>query len=178
MVAAFGYHDSVPAISSDSQVMTDDPRIHLLRTWLYRSRIYLLIRTLALRQQSFAADREPGRLNVPRVSASEYETNLRARAELGRQNGFRLAVLLEPFRDAHVGVATRKYREAACRVADREGLIVLDVFTPVAALDPIEREALFDDDIHLKAAGHRRVAHLVAEGLSAAGVLRKDPPEP
>jgi lysophospholipase L1-like esterase len=45
-------------------------------------------------------------------------------------------------------------------------------------LDPIEREALFDDDIHLKAAGHRRVAHLVAEELTAAGVLREEPPAP
>lgn len=178
VVAAFGYHDSAQATSPDAQVMTDDPRIHRLRTLLYRSRIYLLIRTLALRRQSSAADREPGSLKTPRVSVPEYEANLRAMAELGRRHGFRLALLLEPFRDAHVGVSTRKYREAARRVADREGLVVLDVFTPLAALDPIEREALFDDDIHLKAAGHRRVAHLVAEELTAAGVLREEPPAP
>ncbi len=177
VVAAFGYHDSAQAMSADSQVMTDDPRIHRLRTLLFRSRVYLVIRKLALRRQSAAADRDPGSLKVPRVSVPEYEANLRAMAELGRRHGFRLAVLLEPFRDAHVGVATRKYREAARRVADQESLVVLDVFTPLAALGPAEREALFDDDIHLKAAGHRRVAHLVAEELAAAGVLRRDSSE-
>jgi len=178
VVAAFGYHDSAQARSPDSQVMTDDPRIHRLRTVLFRSRIYLLIRTLALRRQSAAADRDPGSLNVPRVSVPEYEANLRAMAELGRRNGFRLAVLLEPFRDAHVGVATREYREAARRVAAQEGLVVLDAYTPLAQLTPGERQALFDDDIHLKALGHRRVAHLVAEELTAAGLLRRETPTP
>lgn len=173
VVAAFGYHDSAQATSPDSQVMTDDPRIHRLRTLLYRSRIYLLIRKLALRRHSAAADRDPGSLKVPRVSVPEFEANLRAMADLGRRHGFRLAVFLEPFRDDHVGVATREYREAARRVAGQEGLAILDVFTPVAEMDPVERESLFDDDIHLRASGHRRLAHLVAEELTAAGLLRR-----
>ncbi len=172
VVAAFGYHDSVPVISPDSQIMTDDPRVHLARTILYRSRIFLLLRKIALRADSDKAKRRLEGPRVARVSESEYQSNLRAMVDLGRQNGFRVAVLFEPFRDAHVGESTRSYREAAIRLAREVDLTILDLYTPIAAMTPEQRRVLFDDDIHMTVEGHRLVARLVAEGLEKAGLLQ------
>lgn len=169
VVAGFGYHDSTMAFSPDAEAMTDDPRVHLLRSILYRSKVYLLVRQVLLRRQGLANLRKAERARVPRVSVPEFEANLRAMVALGRQHGFRVAVLWEPFRDPHVGYNTREYREAVQRV---DGVAVLDLYTPIAALTPEERARLFDDAIHLTEEGHRTAARLAAEELRKAGLLR------
>lgn len=171
MVLAFGYHDSNQSLSSDREVLTDDPLTWRVRTLMYRSRLCLLLRTAILRFQALRNDRTPPERLEPRVSPQEFAENLRAFADLGQRHAFRVVFLLEPFAHPNTTLNVARHRLALLEVARDLGVEVLDVHAAFERLDPDLKATFFQDQIHLTAAGHARMAEMVLEGLLEAGIL-------
>lgn len=175
VVLSFSYHDANNAFSTDEEIMTDDPRVHAARAFLYRSKVYLLVRRLILKGRAAWNDAESALARTRRVTPEQYERNLRAMARLAREQGFRLAVLSEPTHTPPIGKNSEQHREIARRVCGEEGLPFLDVRADFDALSQEQRDADFDDDIHMSVAGHREVARVIQPDLESAGWLTPGP---
>lgn len=171
VVLAFGYHDSNPSLSPDKEVLTDSLLTWRVRTLMYRSRICLLLRAAILRFQAFRNDRPHSKRLCPRVAPKEFAENLRTFARLGQRHSFRVIFLLEPFADMDTTVNAARHRLALLEVARDLGVEVLDIQAAFERLDPCLTATFFQDQIHLTAAGHARMAEMVLEGLLEAGIL-------
>ncbi len=177
LVEAFGYHDSNGALSHDHEVLTDSYALWRARTILYRSRVFLLLRTLMLRRQADLNDVTAERDLVQRVPPPHFEKNLRTLLDMGDRHSFRVVFLLEPLRDRHDWERTAKHLETARRLALEKKVLLIDGFDRFAGMDDEERAGYFDDSIHLNRAGHRVLAELVLKELLGAGVLAPGTPK-
>lgn len=183
LVEAFGYHDSNWALSHDHEVLTDSLALWRARTVLYQSRVFLLLRTLMLRRQANLNDAAAEKDQVQRVPPKQFKRNLQALLDLGEKHAFRVVFLLEPLRDPQDWQRTWWHMEAARELAREKNVPLIDGFQPFARLSPPDREAFFDDAIHLNRAGHAFLAELVRNDLKKAGILasagpRTSPPVP
>jgi len=171
VVEAFGYHDGNRALSYDHEVLTDDPVVWRTRQILYRSRAFLLLRSLFLRRQAINNDNNSELARFQRVPPDRFSANLRAFQELGERHSFRLALLLEPLRDRAEWQRAAGQRQAALRFATEHRLPVIDAFARFARMPDPTRQEFFEDGIHLNPQGHRAVADLVVRNLVQAGYL-------
>lgn len=145
-----------------------------MRTLVYRSRVYLLVRTLVLRWKSRQVDLSDPSRWVQRVPPDQFGRNLRTLMEMGQEHRFRTAFLLEPLRDRAEWPQTAAHREEARRLAASSGIVLVDGFELFAAMDDAERAALFEDRIHLNPAGHQKLEELLEQRLREAKLLRQD----
>ena len=173
VVAAFGYHDANSAISSDREVLTDNPWTWRVRTLMYSSRLCLLLRSLILHAEESWEDRTGPDHSTVRVPLAHYVENLEDLAEQGRRHSFRLVLLAEPFGTEEAAECCAEYRQAMVRVAAERGLPYIDGQAFFAQLPPDQRKACFQDDIHLTREGHARMAGLVLERLVEFGLLAR-----
>lgn len=174
-VLSFSYHDANIAFSTDEEVMTDNPRVHALRSLLYTSKVYLLVRRLLMKGRAAWNDAEQEQARTLRVTPEQYERNLRAMARLAREGGFRVAILSEPTHTRPIGKNSERNREIARRVSQEEGALFLDVRDVFDRMTQEQRDGYFDDDIHMSEAGHREVARQVQAALEKAGLLTPAP---
>ncbi|NDD30889.1 MAG: SGNH/GDSL hydrolase family protein [Proteobacteria bacterium] len=199
LIFCFGHHDGTPSLGKDSDVITDDRRVHAMRSLMYRSQLCLLIRTLAIKTHERSEERKiAGHEEAPtcRVPLDEYERNLEAVAALGSARGIRVAFMVEPQsqrsfqadekpRVSKTKAATASRREdgaplnaernrhadAMRRVSAKTGALLLDVRGELDKQTDDDEHACFDSPVHLTRRGHQRVAELLDKML--APVLSK-----
>jgi len=183
LVEAFGYHDGNGALCHDHEVLTDSLALWRTRTVLYQSRVFLLLRTLMLRRQANLNDAAAEKDRVQRVPPKQFKRNLQTLLDLGQKHSFRVVFLLEPLRDPQDWQRTRWHMAAARELARERDILLIDGFEAFARMSQPDREACFDDAIHLNQAGHKILAELVRDDLRQAGILvsagpRTSPPVP
>lgn len=186
VVFAFAYHDCHPAYAADRAILTNDPYVHRIRTWLYRSELFLLLRQLIIKLRESheeAALRASVQTTLPtfRVPPDEFERNLRELARLGRERGVRVTFLLEPLAPGNDREASvLRYHEIMRRVAREEGdVLVIDVFSSMREqTGSTDTRRYWDDSIHMSSAGHEVVARIVEEALRNSGLPQFQEPTP
>lgn len=173
VVAAFGYHDSNPSLAGDREILTDAAWIHTLRTWMYRSRVCVLLRTLVLRRQAALNERSDPRDWVPRVSLNSFEQNLRDMVALGQRRSFRAAFLTEPCFGPTVEGRVAPYQARTRQLAAQLGVAKIDAAAAFHKLSLQDRARLFQDSIHLSRVGHETAAAVVRNRLVELGLVRQ-----
>ena len=171
VVAAFGYHDANSAISSDREVLTDNPWTWRVRTLMYSSRLCLLLRSLILHAEESWEGHTHAREGTVRVPPAQFARNLEAFAEQGRRSSFHLVFLSEPIANPEVAEHDLAHRRTMFRVAASLGVPVIDGWGLFARLSPDQKKACFHDDIHMTRKGHARMAELALRRLVECGLL-------
>jgi lysophospholipase L1-like esterase len=168
----FGYvvQDArLAAWSDSSQALLQQDARFLKQTFLYRSHLYLGLRTLidAWRIRSKERD-ESGHEGVHRVSREEYVENIRAFVRLTRRDGVRLALFDFPLERAGY---TREHRRLVRIAAEELGLPHLDIQTEVEQASRT-RELYFPKDPgHANAEGHAFIAERIQGFLNSGDLL-------
>ncbi|MGM9992342.1 MAG: SGNH/GDSL hydrolase family protein [Candidatus Bruticola sp.] len=174
VIEAFGYHDANEAFSTDRSVITDNKWIHYLRSWIYRSRICILVRSLSLRLHSRSMySRRSGDVNATeRVPLSEFIENIKNFYKLSQEDGFQLVLLLEPT-NRHIANSSQLplYHEALRRLAAEYNIMIIDAPQIFASLPPQQYDRLFADSVHFTPEGHRFMAKIVEEALIKNDIL-------
>jgi lysophospholipase L1-like esterase len=103
----------------------------------------------------------------PRVSLSEYETNLREMISTGRPSGIGVVLLTRPFVGTSTDPASWKahaprYNAATETVARAEGVPLIDLYAAFS-----NRPELFDDESHFGVEGHRAAAEVIAPEIAS-----------
>jgi lysophospholipase L1-like esterase len=163
VLVSFGGNDAHQVTVPDAEYVRRHDRIE---------RLTHATRNLRLAQVAVAAwDRvaasSGGRL-VPRVSLEDYAVHLRSMIAEGRARGIQVVVLTRPFIGASTDPASwkthaPKYNETARRVAQAQGVILIDLYEVFK-----DRPDLFDDESHFGVAGHRLAARLIHGELSTS----------
>lgn len=110
-----------------------------------------------------AAMPEPVRWDAPFAAPPErFRDLLREFASLGREHGFQLVLIKEPIAGDRERIWKREFRAAMDQVGAESGLRVVD---PTPALLEQGGAALFSDEVHPYADGHRIIAEVLAEVL-------------
>ena len=194
MVIAGFNNDPGPDYLGDAQRLTPEP-IRTLNGWLWRSEVYLLAREAVLASarrlqpvayqhySARAAGQEPtyGKLAqgeaaalVPRVPMQDFLANLEALDRLGQERGFEFVWINMPINRSLPDLVERyvnpAYRSAAARLAEEQGIPVVDVDASFQKLRPGALH-LTGHVFHPSARGHAAMARQVADGLLQGGLL-------
>ncbi|MGM9998207.1 MAG: SGNH/GDSL hydrolase family protein [Candidatus Bruticola sp.] len=174
VIEAFGYHDANEAFSTDRSVITDSKWLHYLRSWMYRSRLCLLVRSFVLRLHSSSIySRKSGDIHATeRVPLSEFIENIESFRQLSQKDGFQLVILLEPT-NRHIANSSQLpiYYEALRQLAYKYHIPIIDAPRAFDALPPQQYDRLFADSIHFTPEGHRFMAKLIEEALIQNNIL-------
>jgi lysophospholipase L1-like esterase len=99
-----------------------------------------------------------------RVGLDEYEANLAEMVRLARAHGAQAMLLTRPFTgpvfERHWKQFGSDYNEATVRVAEREDVPLIDVYSFFK-----DRDRYFGDESHFTEDGHRLAAGIVFERL-------------
>ena len=148
------------------------PAAATVRTWLWKSRVYLFLRArlldLAPDDDGFFLRNTAGEATV-RVTVQDYKANLTAIATTARAHGARHVVyVLPPNLNTRDSGRDNGHRGAAYDVGESEGLIVDgNVLWP----DAKERRPYLWDQIHFNAEGCRRFARTLVDVFVAKGLV-------
>ena len=169
VIEAFGYHDSNEGFSTDRSVLTDKKWLHFVRSWMYRSNLCLLLRSmiLRLRNTESAYNSTKHSINsIERVPLPEFIENMESFYQLSQQNHFSLYFLLEPT-NRHIPNHSQLplYHDTLRQLAKRKNIPLIDAPRTFETLPSAEYDKLFADAIHLTPEGHRLMAKLIEEKL-------------
>jgi lysophospholipase L1-like esterase len=168
----FGYvvQDARRAAYSDSsQALLQQDARFLKQGVLYRSRLYLSLRTLIDAWRIRTKERaEEGKDGVHRVSRQEFVENIRAFARLVREDGADLVLFDFPLE--RVGY-TREHRRLVRIAAEELGLRHLDLQAEVENVSGTTRLYFPQDPGHANAEGHAFIAERVLGFLEKERLL-------
>jgi lysophospholipase L1-like esterase len=155
----FGYvvQDARKAAYSDASqaLLQQDARL-LKQSLLYRSRLYLGLRTLINRYRIQAKEREDGGDDgVYRVSREDFVDNIRAFQDLTARDGAELLLFDFPLERSGY---TSEHRRLVRIAADELGLRHLDIQADMEQASRSETLYFPKDPGHANAAGHARIA--------------------
>lgn len=169
VLVSFGWNDvATPSASADKDYAPPP-------AWRVAvERIAIRFQTVLVLRRALLDSAPPGEAwgaegPAHRVSMADYEANLRAFAELARQNGALPVLFTRPYRLPTATLLASKswrrevprYNRALLDLAAREGIASVDVEAAFAPDDD-----LFTDECHFTPEGHRNMADLVAEALA------------
>lgn len=177
VIEAFGYHDSNEGYSTDRSVLTDKKWLHCVRSWMYRSNLCLLIRSIILRLKSTKSAYNSAEFNInsiERVPLPEFIENMESFYQLSQQHNFSLYFLLEPTnRRFHNHSQLPQYYNALRQLAKKKHIPLIDAPRAFEALPQFEYDRLFADAIHFRPEGHRFMAKLIEESLQENRLFEK-----
>ena len=175
VIEAFGYHDSNEGFSTDRSVLTDKKWLYFMRSWMYRSHLCLLLRSLILRFRHTDAiySSASGNINsTERVPLPEFIENMESFYKLSQQDHFTLYFLLEPT-NRYIPNNSRLplYHEALRQLSQKHHIPLIDAPRAFATLPPQQYDRLFADAIHFTPEGHRFMAKLIEESLKKNNIF-------
>lgn len=177
IIEAFGYHDSNEGFSTDRSVLTDKKWLYLVRSWMYRSHLCLLLRSLILRFNNTNTIYNNVGYNInstERVPLAEFIENMESFYKLSQQDHFTLYFLLEPI-NSRIPNNSRLplYHEALRQLSQKYNIPLIDAPQAFSALPSDKYDRLFADAIHFTPEGHRFMAKLIEDSLRENNLFDK-----
>lgn len=160
VIIGLGFHDAGSSYAPDKEVNTDRPMLKKLRSLLYRSQIYLLIRKRILTRRA-TGESEKGRPVFRRVSIEDYRENLREFVKKGKEKGIRVVFLTVPQMDPG-GAKHLEYVETMRKAAKDLNIQLIDGVDAMSKIPPGEQSRYFvEDGVHFSREGNRFMANLI-----------------
>lgn len=164
IIVAYGYHDGNGSFAPDKDVNTDKPWVKNLRSILYRSQLYLMIRRKILERRAFRKV-EGGKPVYRRVSPEDYRKNLTTFEEMGKKNNFRTVFFTVP----HIGkegTSRLSYVEEMRKAAKEMNVPLIDGVEAMSKVPTEEQEKYFyRDGAHFTKEGNEFIARVLAEKM-------------
>lgn len=172
LVISYCLHDGDISYAEDKEVMTDSAGEIALKRLLYRSQLYLMLRKIIFRQKALLFDSSK-RPVVARVSLGDYEKNLREMVDLARARQIRCYFLDLPVDFGRVP-AREPYRLVMRKVAQSEGVPLIDASGAATSLPTDQRGRFFFDGVHFTPLGNRIIARMLLQRM-APGLFGSQP---
>jgi len=188
VVAMFGWNDQWAAAGGipDHEQQLPSGVLVWLQNQLGRTHLYRLLKKRWLSAIEPETDRlfDPTRV-IRRVDEAHFRDNLAAIGELSREAGARVILLTEP-QPSHPGYGREVTNHPAVRFHRRYNDVVRRLVSE-SPLELVDAAVVFDsstafwddpcqDYIHFNAAGHRRLAELVAAAIRDASSRSSEAP--
>lgn len=170
VTVAFAFHDANTDVAEDkTRIGVPDEAVEA-RSWLYRSRLYMLLRKQLVAAPPVVTAGVP----VTRVKPDDYVKNLEDIVRVAREAGSAVLLINMPLNMAVLGQAPGRpqyctYHDLDTRVGQTLGVAVLDACPSWTARDV----ALFEpaNPNHLVQAGCARLAREIADVIASAKLL-------
>ena len=164
IIVGYGYHDGNGSFAPDKDITTDNPKVKELRSILYRSQVYLMIRRKILERRTVrkVEDNKPV---YRRVSPEDYVSNLEKFVKMGKENNFKVVFFTVP----HIGKEGTKrmlYVEEMRKTAAKLGVPLIDGVKAISEVPVEEQEKyFFRDGAHFTKAGNEFIAEVLFKNL-------------
>lgn len=164
VIVGLGFHDAGQSYAPDKDVTSDNPWVKKLRSLLYRSQIYLLIRKKILQRR--AISRDTSKNNRPiyrRVSKEDYRENLKIYEDIGKKNNLLIVFLTVP-QVSPDGTAHVDYVNVMRKSAEDFNVIIIDAVRSMSGISLKKQEEYFvKDKVHFNRKGNEFMAEQIYE---------------
>lgn len=162
VVVGLGFHDAGLSASEDKEITSDKAWVKKLRSILYRSQIYLLIR-----KKIYESKREKGgdSENIRRVSQEDYYNNLKQFVEIGRENNIEVVFFAVP-QASPDGCSHPQYVDVMRNAAKDFDVPIIDAVKVMKDM-PLSQQLTYyvEDKIHFNKEGNELMADIIYDVL-------------
>ncbi|MCD4784020.1 MAG: SGNH/GDSL hydrolase family protein [Candidatus Eremiobacteraeota bacterium] len=174
VIVGLGFHDAGQSSAPDKDITSDNPWVKKLRTLLYRSQIYLLIRKKILRRRVVFRDvLKNNRPIYRRVSKEDYRENLKTFKDIGKKNNLLIVFMTVP----QVGfnaTAHADYVNVMRKAAEDFKVIIIDTAKSMSGFPLKKQEEYFvKDKVHFNYQGNEFMAEQIYEVIQPV-LLKKE----
>ena len=171
IVVGLGFHDAGASYAPDKEITTDKPWLKTLRSVLYRSQIYLMIRKKILERRALNR-KEDKRPVFNRATYEDYRENLKTFLDIGKEKKIRIIFLTVP-QVSSDGSLHPDYMDVMRKASREFDVVLIDPVTEMKKIPPKEQEQYYTPDkVHFNIKGNQFMAEQINKVL--APILKKE----
>jgi len=159
VIVGLGFHDAGRSYTPDKEITSDKPWVKKIRSLLYRSQIYLLIRKKILQRRAIARDMTKNNRPIfRRVSKEDYRENLKTFKDIGKENNLLVIYLTVP-QVSPDGTAHVNYVDVMRKAANDFNVVLIDAVKSMSKI-PLEKQKKYfvEDRVHFNRKGNEFMA--------------------
>ena len=164
VIIGLGFHDAGASFAPDKEITSDKQWVKTLRSVLYKSQIYLMIRKKILERRALNR-KEDNRPVFNRVTKDGYRENLETFLEMGKENKIKMIFLTVP-QVGSDGTLHPDYVDVMRKAAGDFNVTIVDAAEALKKIPLKDQEELFvKDKVHFNIKGNDFMSDRIFETL-------------
>ena len=164
IIVGYGYHDGGESLAPDRDITSGNAVIKKIRSILYRSQIYLMIRRKVIGYKVHNIDPK-GNCFYKRVSLKNYRRNLKEFAKTGQHSNTHVIFFIVPQQGKN-GTIRPEYADEMRKTAKKLNIPLVDGAEAMQKISPEQQERFFfKDRAHFTKEGNDFISDVLCSNL-------------
>lgn len=164
VIIGLGFHDAGASFAPDKEITSDKPWVKSLRSVLYKSQIYLMIRKKILEKRSLDR-KEDNRPVFNRVSKEDYRNNLKTFLVMGKEKDIKMLFLTIP-QMSEEGTLHADYVDVMRKASEEFNTPLIDAAKAMKKIPLKDQEEYFvQDKVHFNIKGNEFMSDIIFEKI-------------